>query len=410
MKILHRFLLVSAACVASASIALADVPAVSLEYAGSSRVDGSAKPIANFKSYTSVENGRMRKLTKYVINVPKMPLSAQEEKSPMAFLAHMGSFHAGGLGVMIDRKNDKFMLFSSEAQTYVEQPYREFLKQIRFDPFSKVAPELSKEAPPELTKEQRQRLGAEVNVATKAFLQNNFKVYFHALPGSRNFKALDGVTTHGYRMTMLFNMAKPSQPARWGRVASEWWVADSLPGDDMIRDITGGLFDDVKSNGGLSTSMWINEALPLIWNSLPHEMRDAMETYMPLPPAKDAWYKGTLAYLAVTSDLRKLKTAHPVKTRTEVTLQNRNTGVIPESIFLPPAGYEKMDIGFLMAMYKGLSASILDPNGPMAKMVQSGKMSTKMPFGETFPLLSSLQPVMDSPFASNFKEAVRPSW
>ncbi|MEO6907830.1 MAG: hypothetical protein ABI210_08060, partial [Abditibacteriaceae bacterium] len=278
MKSLHRFLLVGAACAASASVALADVPAVSLEYAGSSRVQGISKPIVTFKNYTSVEDGRIRKLTNYVINAPKMPLSAKENaKSPMAFLAHAGAYHTGGIGVMIDRKNDKFMLFSSEAKTYIEQPYMEFLKQIRFDPFSKVAPELSKEAPPELTKEQRQRLGEEVNVTTKAFLKNNFKVYFRALPNSRNFKVLDGVPTHGYRMMMLFNMAKHGQPARWGKVTSEWWIADSLPGDDMIRDITGGMFDDVQNNGGISSSMWINETLPLMWNSLPHEMRDAVE-------------------------------------------------------------------------------------------------------------------------------------
>jgi hypothetical protein len=39
-------------------------------------------------------------------------------------------------------------------------------------------------------------------------------------------------------------------------------------------------------------------------------------------------------------------------------------------------------------------------------MMQSGKM----PFGETMPLLSALQPVMNSPFATNFKTAVRPGW
>jgi hypothetical protein len=411
MKNFHRFLLVGAACAVSASVALADVPGVSLEYAGSSRVQGTAKPIITFKNYTSVEKGRIRKLTKYVINAPKMSLLAKEKaKSPMAFLAHAGAYHAGGIGVMIDRDNDKFMVFSSEAKTYIEQPYREFLKQIRFDPFSKVAPKLSKEAPPELTKEQRQRLGAEVNVVAKAFLKKNVKVYFHPLPKSRNFKVLDGVATHGYRMTMLFNMAKPGQPTRWGKVASEWWVADSLPGDDMFRDITGGLFDDIKSDGGISTSMWINEALPLIWNSLPHEMRDAVQTIMPLPPAKDAWYKGTLVYLAVTADLRKTKSAHPVISRTEITLKKRSTATIPTHVFLPPAGYQKMDIDFLLTIYKSMSASILDPNGPIAQMVKSGKMPMKMPFGETMPLLSSLEPVVDSPFASNFKEAVRPRW
>lgn len=395
MKNLHRFLLVGAACAASASVALADVPAVSLEYAGSSRVQGITKPIVTFKNYTSVEDGRIRKLTNYIINAPKMPLSAKEEsKSPLAFLAHAGAYNTGGIGVMIDRKNDKFMLFSSEAKSYIEQPYREFLKQIRFDPFSKVAPNLSKEAPPELTKEQRQRLGAEVNAVAKAFLKNNVKVYFHALPKSRNFKVLDGVPTHGYRMTILFNKSKAGQPARWGKVASEWWVADSLPGDDMIRDFTGGMFDDIKNNGGLTTSMWLNESLPLIWNSLPQQFRDAVETIMPLPPAKDAWYKGTLVYLAVTADLRKTNAAHPVISRTEITLTKRSTGAIRDSIFLPPAGYQKMDIDFLLNIYKGLSASILDSNGPMGKMLQDGKMP-KMPFGESMPLLSALQPVVD---------------
>jgi len=407
MKNLYRFLLIGAACAASASVAVADVPAVSLEYAGSSRVEGAAKPAVTLKSYVTAETGRVRKLTKYVVNVPQMPLAAKEaKKSPLAFLAHMGSYHAGGIGVVIDRRNDKFLLFSSEAQSYVEQPYMEFLKQIRFDPFSKVAPELSKEAPPELTPEQRQRLGAEVSVAAKAFLKNNLKIYFHALPGSRNFKSLDGVATHGYRMTILFNAAKPGQAKRWGKVASEWWVADPLPGDGMIRDVTGGLFEDIKSIGGISTSMWLNEALPVIWESLPHEFRDAAATYMPLPPAKDAWYKGTLAYLAVTSNMRNLKTAHPVTTRTEITLKNRHTGIVRDSLFLPPAGYQKMDIDFLLKMYQQISASILDPDGPMTQMMQSGKM----PFGETMPLLSALQPVMNSPFATNFKTAVRPGW
>jgi hypothetical protein len=69
-----------------------------------------------------------------------------------------------------------------------------------------------------------------------------------------------------------------------------------------------------------------------------------------------------------------------------------------------------MDIGFLLAIYKSMSASILDLNGPIAQMVKNGQMQMKMPFGETMPLLSSLEPVVDSPFASNFKEAVRPPW
>jgi hypothetical protein len=69
-----------------------------------------------------------------------------------------------------------------------------------------------------------------------------------------------------------------------------------------------------------------------------------------------------------------------------------------------------MDIDFLLTIYKNISASILDPNGPIAQMVNSGNMLMKMPFGETMPLLSSLEPVVDSPFASNFKQAVRPRW
>ena len=80
MKNLHRLLLVGAACAASASIAFADVPGVSLEYAGSSRVDGISKPVATFKSYTDVEQGRIRKLTKYVVNMRdhKIPAAAIE--------------------------------------------------------------------------------------------------------------------------------------------------------------------------------------------------------------------------------------------------------------------------------------------------------------------------------------------
>lgn len=381
MKNLHRLLLVGAICAGSASVALADVPAVSFVYSGSSRMDGAAKPLAKFKVYANVEKGRVRKLVKYVVDFSSMPKPASQPHTiPMPAF---GGYHAGSLGYVIDRDNDKFIAYSSELNSYVEQPRMALLKQLRFDPFSKVAPQLSKEAPPELTPEQRQRLGQEISVVAHQFLKNNMRVYFRALPGTRKFKALGDTATHGYRMEILFNASGPGQPAHWGKVSSEWWIADNMPGDDMIRAITAGLFSDWKSVGGISTSMWINESLPVLWEAMPQAFRSAIGTFMPLPPSEKAWYGGTLAYLTVTTDTRNLKSHHPGVFRTEINLQNRNTAALRDDIFLAPPQYKKQDIGFLLVGYKMLSASLLSPNGPLADIMKN-KMPMKMPMAGLF--------------------------
>lgn len=381
MKNLHRLLLVGAICAGSAPMARADVPAVSFEYSGTSRIDGTARPLAKFKIYTNVEQGRIRKLVKYAVDFSSV---AKAQASPQApVMPALGGYHTGGLGYVIDRDNDKFIAYSSELSSYIEQPRMALLKQLRFDPFSQVAPELSKEAPPELTPEQRQRLGQEISVVARQFLKNNVRVYFRALPGTRKFKALGDTATHGYRMVILFNASQPGQPAQWGRVASEWWIADNMPGDDMIRTFSAGLMSDLHSIGGISTSMWINESLPVLWEALPKEFRSAIGTFMPLPPSDKAWYGGTLAYMAVTTDTRNLKSHQPGVNRTEITLRNRNTAALRDDIFLAPAEYKKQDIGFLLTGYKMMSASLLDPSGPLAEIMKS-RMPMKMPMFGSF--------------------------
>jgi len=408
MKSLRRLLLVGALCAGSASIALADVPAVSFEYTSSSRVEGQKQPLSQVKSYVSVQPGRVRKLIKYAVDMPTPPGSAGCGCGPSSpfdsFFARLGGYHTGGIGFVVDRNNDKFIAYSSELNGYIEQPRLEFLKQLRFDPFSKIDPELSKTIPPQLSPQQRERLGREIGSAARAFLKDNMRIYFRPLQGSRNFKSLDGVATHGYRMTMLFNMSPPGLPPAWSRTSSEWWIADPLPGDNLVRQLTAERFSDLQRIGGFSTSMWINESLPILWEALPQELRDAVQTYMPLPPSSHAWYSGTLVYLAVTSDTGNIGLSNGI-TRTEMKLTHRSTAAVRDSLFLAPGTYEKQDLAPALEMYKKMSASLLDSDGPFFNFMAMGQL----PLQQTLPLASPMLPAMNSPFMTNFRKAVFPA-
>src|SRR5690606_28909566 len=72
-------------------------------------------------------------------------------------------------------------------------------------------------------------------------------------------------------------------------------------GDAVARQFFGRLLTDYRELGGPTTSMWMNESLPLMWASMPQELHQAVATLIPQVLGLDQVEAGGLIAAAVDS-------------------------------------------------------------------------------------------------------------
>ncbi len=276
------------------------------------------------------------------------------------------SYHNGALGLVQNLEEDKLIAYSSDAGEhgeYFSENRKALMQRLRFDPWKKLAPELSKSEVPKLSPEQRERLGKEVRAVTRPMLKNVMKTYFRALPKARVFTAgAERIEARGYRMTMLLNAGGYGANEQWMRVAFEWWLAAPTPGDAVAIRFFAQSLADYNALGGITTSMWMNESLPLMWSAMPVEFHQAMNTVLPdalaeMDGASPFKMGGTPVYAAATVIEKKPKMKKcpacgqmhlPIpgqftedSMRVEMKLQNRNHSPLAVRVFDAPAEYKK---------------------------------------------------------------------
>jgi hypothetical protein len=139
----------------------------------------------------------------------------------------------GALGFIQSIDNDRLIAYDSQTAHYISEPRFATLKRLRFDPWKKLDPRLSRETPPAFTTEQRARLMDELRALVSPLSQKMQKLYFRPLNEARTIRGIPG---RGYRMTQLNNVGGLGKnQAQWMRTTFEWWVASSVAGDDTIR-------------------------------------------------------------------------------------------------------------------------------------------------------------------------------
>ena len=354
MKI--SYLCVAGAIGAGLGTAHADV---SWEHSASVRAGNAKQPVLRFKLYNNWSGHRHRLLLKYVASagLPQIPLpggpfpmttfaAGESLPQPTSGAApgsgSPGGTHTGGVAFIQRLDDDRILAYATATRTYMSEPLRPLLAKLRFDPWGKLAPELSKQPPPPLTPEQRKRLGAEVRAVYKPVMRNFWRGYFRPLQEKRTFKGIPG---RGYRMTFLMNVGgMRKKDEEWARINYEWWLADTQTGDEPIWQFLQAARDIRNDPAYKSTSMWLNETPAVWWQMLPEELHQAVETFLPQASTAHAEFGGTPLYMAATITPPPLQRAAMGEVRMELQLLSRNTGKLAATVFDAPASYEHMPL------------------------------------------------------------------
>jgi hypothetical protein len=354
---------------------------LSWEHTLTTRTAKSKNAVARLKIYNNWTPDRHRLLVKYNV----LGLGAQHnwvsEKIGPAFsmpdfdasrIASRASYHYGALGIVTRHDDDRLIAYSSEAGDhgeYFSEKKSALLKRLRFDPWKKLAPELSKTDPPSLTLEQRRRLGGEVRAVLRPILKDVFKAYFRAVPQPRRFNVSgEAIEARGYRLSVLINSGDRYDGAQWMRANFEWWLAPSTPGDDAARAFGAKSFVAMRQLHGPTTSMWINEMLPVMWQLMPAELHQAVATLMPtgLPSvANPSASPGAPVYAAMTLSPAKgqEKFDDTGTIRVELQMVKREMRALDAKIFEAPPEYEKESLEPILKGYEegiGMMQSVFD--------------------------------------------------
>jgi len=368
---MKKSLLIAAGAAALATAARPAAADVSWEHQVSVRSSEVKHPVLRLKVFNNWTEQRHRMLLKYSVLAdsslpfPKRPFhmtalvpgaavtnvgldfgAATAAATPVAAKEKV-YYHSGGLASIELLDDDRIIGYSSDMHAFYSEPRRAILKQMRFDPWQKLAPKYSKEAPPAFSTEQRKRLGGEIREITKPYLKDVWKGYFRALPNSRTFHGItsEPIVGKGYRMTWLINGGGMFEDeAQWMRMTFEWWIAPEMDGDDTVRKYQNSLFDSYREIGLPSASLWLNETYPVLWYTLPEVIHQAVETLVPPEGTPRAGLSGTPIYMAMTIKLPPAIGAELGDLRFETMLQKRHTQPLAASVFSAPVGYEKIPL------------------------------------------------------------------
>lgn len=366
------------------------------EHSGSVSISSMKQPVFKFKLFTNLTPQRSRFMFKYDATslsgvmpggMPKglpgsyptsgdaMTISTLVAPAPSNAQVKPGleGNHLVGSVVLVQRFDDgKFIGYTSLSKQYVNESIKDMMTKYRFDPWKSMAPKLSNNEPPGLTTEQRMRLGAEVRAVIAPFLGRMLKTYFRPLPEKRTFNGVEG---QGYRLTMLMNGGNPMQGENdWGRLSAEWWVAGTLPGDEVVAQMREAAIKIMGRDPKSSTSMWLNEMPQVAWAMMPEEFHQALYTLTPRPDApvdsdefKRAYMPLHMAMTITPPPSMRAKTGGKDETlRMEMNLVRRGEEVLPDRIWDAPADYKRVPLEDIMKDLEKMRPPMPGlPGGPM---------------------------------------------
>ena len=291
------------------------------------------------------------------------------DASPMAQMGSMmgapmdtEKMARGEFSIIERLDDDKFVVAVPAANTLIEEPYSTLKERFRFNLWEGLDTSLGNGDVPELTAEQRERLGHEVRAVLSPFTRRLTRTYFRALPNRRTIKGLE---CRGYRYTTIVNISGKPGGTQWARFAAEWWLADVLPGDQEIIDFTQRA-NKIKTDGGPPTqSMWLNEYYPVLWQVAPPELHRALESLVGYQGAENYGFQGTPAQFFVTFGLPKTDySSGKEDVRFALELKNRSQDAVEPTVFATPTGLKRQ------------------PIEPFLKMVQNGIRKTNQSINE----------------------------
>jgi hypothetical protein len=291
------------------------------------------------------------------------------DATPMAGMASMGLEEITKSPVpakveasFIERLDDDRMIASSpQLKKYFDEPLSTLMKRSRVNIWAGLDPELGKEDVPQLTPEQRSRLGREIRASIMPFAKKNFKVFFRPLPGTR---VINGVSAHGFRLGTLFGNGN-----EWARITAEWWIADGMKGDDDIRAFVSQAIKIRQAAGGPTASMWANETPYVLLAMLPDEFHQAWATFVGDDKAPNYGFQGTPLQFYVTVTPPAMERMESGDIRLIMELKKSDTDTIDPKTFDAPADYTKVPLEPYVKMAENY---IKSQQAQMQKMIESG--------------------------------------
>lgn len=259
----------------------------------------------------------------------------------------------GGLAFIQRIDDDRLLAYESQSQQFVSEPRRAIFQRLRFDPWKALKPELSREAPPTFTPEQRARLMQEVYSTFEPLQRRVQRSYFRPLTEQRTFQGMPG---RGYRLTQMTNVGGMSKgQEQWVRMAFEWWVADMGGADQDVQQFSTAARENLRGIAWPTTSMWINEAISLSRYPADPQMRRAMQTFQGSAATNsDGVASGTMPtapelsvtplYMAATVSLPPAQRAQYGDVRLEIYLTQRSTDTLAETVFAAPGTYKELEL------------------------------------------------------------------
>ena len=321
---------------------------VSWQHSGRISMGTGAKSetLATFDFDNSWSGASHRTLLKY--DATMMADEAMSMGAPMAD----DKMSRGELTLIERLDDDRLIVAIPGAESYIDEPYSTLKERMRLDIWEGLDPTLANEEIPELTKEQRERLGREVRASLSPFTRRLTRIFYRELPNRRTIKGLE---CRGYRFTVLVNTSGTAKGGDWASLKAEWWLAGQLPGDQEILDFTQRA-NKVKAEGGpLTQSMWANEYFPVLWEIAPPELHQALRSMIGYEGNSDYGFQGTPAQFFVTMQAPKKPTTMNKggeTVRFALELKNRSMSSVAPAIFEAPTELKKQPIEPFLQLMK----------------------------------------------------------
>ncbi len=308
----------------------------------------SSETLATFDFNNQWSGANHRTFLKY--DATRMADDAMTMGAPMAD----DKMSKGELTFIERLDDDRLIVAVPGAESYIDEPYSTLKERLRLNIWEGLDPTLGSEEIPELTTEQRERLGHEVRAALSPFTRRLTRIFYRELPNRRTIKGLE---CKGYRFSVLVNVSGKAKGGDWARMNAEWWLAEPLPGDQEIVDFTQRA-NLIKADGGpLTQSMWANEYFPVLWEVAPPELHRALRSLIGYEANSDYGFQGTPAQFFVTFQAPKKPSAMNKGGETirfALELKDRSTSGVAPAIFNAPTGLKKQPIEPALQLVKNL--------------------------------------------------------
>ncbi len=249
-------------------------------------------------------------------------------------------------------EDDRLIVAIPGAESYIDEPYSTLKSRMRLNLWEGLDPTLGNEEIPQLTAEQRSRLGREVRASLSPFTRRLTRVFYRELPNRRTIKGLE---CKGYRYTMLVNSSAQAKGGDWASINAEWWLAEAMPGDQEISEFTQRANKIKSEDGPMSQSMWANEYFPVLWEVAPPELHRALRSMVGFEGNSDYGFQGTPAQFFVTFQAPKKPSAMSQggeTVRFALELKDRSTSGVVPAIFNAPTGLKKQPVEPLLQLMK----------------------------------------------------------